>query len=83
MRGMEQQLILDFSELSSIGVECARCRTQIIMDVTSEYGDIPERCPACHGEDFNQQGVQSAVKEYVRAYKSVASVLKIAKHRIT
>ena len=52
MRGMEQQIILDVKELSRIGVECARCHAQFIVDANSEDARLTEKCPCCRNEDF-------------------------------
>ena len=79
MRGMEQQLILDLKDLEKIGVTCANCGTQVIMDVTKAGCRAPVSCPSC-SETFYKDSVRgdSPLDYLVNAMKT-----QKGKHRIT
>ena len=41
----EKVLLLDFSELHAVVVECRKCGTSVTFDVQREK--VPESCPCC------------------------------------
>lgn len=80
---MEQQIVIDLRELSRIGVECSRCHAQFIVDAENDDASLTEKCMCCRREDFSAQGVQDAIRDYVKMYRDLKRIIEKTQHKIT
>jgi DNA-directed RNA polymerase subunit RPC12/RpoP len=57
MQFMERQLILDLKDITRIGVQCTRCNTRAVLDVTNDKCLTPDKCSSC-GSEFYQDSIE-------------------------
>lgn len=52
---MERQLILNLGDIGMVGVTCANCATQTIVDITKLENGLPSTCGACNKDFYPNQ----------------------------
>jgi len=45
---IEENLLLDFTELRWLVISCPDCRTEVAIDASETKTAVPSQCPSCH-----------------------------------
>lgn len=67
---MTRSLVLEFSDLKILTLECKRCGIQLRFDITKKDFDVPDQCPGC-SEPFG--AVKHQIEFFRRSYDGLAS----------
>jgi len=78
MLAMRKEMVLDFSELRSVRLQCKDCGVGIALDMADKRTRIPAKCPGCNSE-FDRQSVQGSLGAFQDAYKSLSNL----EHRVS
>jgi Zn ribbon nucleic-acid-binding protein len=77
---MEKHLILDLKELHLIGIECDRCKTQTVVDISQEDVKVPVECASCG--QFFYPGMEGGESPFQRLAKALRAA-RLPGHRLT
>ena len=73
---MRRKILLDFSDLNILHIECALCKVQLRFDLSKTDFNIPDRCPSC-GDAFGSS------KHQIEGFRHIFSGLSSSKHKVT
>jgi hypothetical protein len=77
---MEQQLVLDPTELGMLSIECSECHSQFVVDMNNDRFQTPfsfSNCPTCNTPwplPVSQTGVPHPVYQYIHWLRQLRAV---------
>lgn len=70
---MNQELILDFTDLRWIDIQCAQCGMHTVLDVADDRTHIPGHCPGCQLA-YESVGLRDPLIYFMRAYRNLTAL---------
>jgi hypothetical protein len=79
---MEQQLVLDLKDLSTLSIECPECHSELVVDVDSNLTTLPAVCPHphCGAKWFPDEGKRDPLDDFI---DDLAELRKTQRFKIT
>ncbi len=72
---MHREVIIPFSDLRTVSVECGHCQTLIILNIEGQH-DVTH-CPACNRE------FEPGVKNGLVRWRALYDIAKEANHKLS
>lgn len=76
---IEENLLLDFSELRWIVIACPDCSTEVTIDAGDTKTAIPSQCPSCHR--LCENALRQNLAAYRALYASAQFKIRVARTR--
>jgi hypothetical protein len=70
MNPIFKEYVIDFADLKLISIVCKKCKTETIIEVTSELRNFPNVCQSC-GNVINEVFIE-AITSYYKIYNFLA-----------
>jgi hypothetical protein len=67
---MNEELLVDFGELSQLSIPCTKCKTRVLLDCTDREARIPNECPGC-GKEYDG-AFRSTLQTFREVYRKLA-----------